>query len=382
MAHVERIAAGLVNQTATMKICVLGTRGFPHIQGGVERHCECLYPRMAAMSDVHITVFRRKPYVSETPDVPFIRFIDLPSTRLKGIEALVHSFLATCYTIFLHPDVAHVHNIGPAFFSPLLRLFGIPVVLTFHSPNYEHSKWGKLGKAFLRLSERLAFAAATSIIFVQAAQREKTAPDIRAKSACIPNGIEPPPALDAEPLPPFQLAPQRYVLAVGRITPEKGFDDLIQAYPTISDIPLVIAGGSDSEPDYFERLKKLAKGKNIRFVGSVMGNRLYRLYRHARLFVLPSHNEGFPLVLLEAMSFSLDILASDIPANRALHLTNEHYVPCRNIPALAKAIQQHLQGPVHSFDYDLSGYRWERICKETLGVLRKASRHPPEKSDY
>ena len=46
-----------------MRIAVIGTRGFPDIQGGVERHCECLYPRFGGFVEA-IKVYRRRPYLS------------------------------------------------------------------------------------------------------------------------------------------------------------------------------------------------------------------------------------------------------------------------------------------------------------------------------
>jgi len=46
-----------------MKIGVIGTRGFPGIQGGIETHCMELYTRIGANSDHRITVYRRKPYL-------------------------------------------------------------------------------------------------------------------------------------------------------------------------------------------------------------------------------------------------------------------------------------------------------------------------------
>lgn len=119
-----------------MKISVLGTRGFPKIQGGVEKHCESLYPLFNAK--YQITVYRRKPYVNSDKTYPNIKFIDLPSTKIKGFEAVFHSFLATLSACFGKSDVVHIHNIGPALFAPLLRLSGKKVVLTYHSPNYEH----------------------------------------------------------------------------------------------------------------------------------------------------------------------------------------------------------------------------------------------------
>ena len=124
-----------------MKIFVLGTRGFPNIQGGAEKHCEQLYPFMS--KEVEVTTFRRKPYVEKNAPQKWenISFVDLPSTKIKGLEALFHSFLSAIYSIFKRPDIVHIHNIGPGLVTPLLRLFGIKVVVTYHSPNYEHKKW-------------------------------------------------------------------------------------------------------------------------------------------------------------------------------------------------------------------------------------------------
>lgn len=93
-----------------MKISVLGTRGFPKIQGGVEKHCESLYPLFNAK--YQITVYRRKPYVNSDKTYPNIKFIDLPSTKIKGFEAVFHSFLATLSACFGKSDVVHIHNIG------------------------------------------------------------------------------------------------------------------------------------------------------------------------------------------------------------------------------------------------------------------------------
>ena len=62
-----------------MKIAILGIRGFPGLQGGVEKHCEDLYPRMP--DDVDIRVYRRRPYLdaeSLSARYAHIKFVDLP----------------------------------------------------------------------------------------------------------------------------------------------------------------------------------------------------------------------------------------------------------------------------------------------------------------
>ena len=175
-----------------MRIAVIGTRGFPDIQGGVERHCECLYTRFGTSVE-SIKVYRRRPYlssISKAAQYSRITFVDLPSTRIKGLEAVLHTFLCCMHLLFHRVDVVHVHNIGPGMFSPLLRLFGMKVVITYHSANYEHKKWGGFAKSILRMSESLSFKFANKIVFVNKFQMQKAPQSIQAKSVYIPNGID------------------------------------------------------------------------------------------------------------------------------------------------------------------------------------------------
>lgn len=357
-----------------MRICVLGMRGFPFVQGGVERHCESLYPLFG--KECRFVIFRRKPYIKQealSVSYPNIRFIDLPSTRIKGFETLFHSFLATVLSIWQKPDIVHIHNIGPAFFSPLLRLCGIKIVLTYHSPNYEHDKWGFVGKSVLRASEKIALKMADAILFVNKFQMEKYSEQIRKKSCYIPNGIsECQRSNDTECLKQWHLVPQKYILSVGRITPEKGFDCLIKAFNRIADksYKLVIAGGIEAEGSYAKYLREIADPGRTVFTGFVYGEKLRQLYSHARLYVLASYNEGFPLVLLEAMNYRLDILASDIPACHLVEMDEDNYFPVGNEVLLAEKIQERCADNVKFLSYDISAFRWDAICKRVADVYK------------
>ena len=355
-----------------MRICVLGTRGFPFVQGGVERHCESLYPLFS--DEFQFVIFRRKPYIKQEASsisYPNIRFIDLPSTRIKGVETLFHSFLATVLSIWQKPDIVHIHNIGPALFSPLLRLCGIKVVLTYHSPNYEHDKWNKVGKSVLRLSEKIALKMADAILFVNKFQMGKYPDRIREKSYYIPNGISKcERSSRIEYLKEWGLVPRKYILSVGRITPEKGFDCLIKAFNRIqdTDYKLVIAGGTETESLYEKQLKKIANERVV-FTGFVYGEKLRQLYSHAGLFILASYNEGFPLVLLEAMSYQLDILASDIPACHLIEMNEDSYFSVGDDVILADKIQKRC-GNVKVVGYDISAFSWNAICEQVATVYK------------
>ena len=95
---------------------------------------------------------------------------------------------------------------------------------------------------------------------------------------------------------------------------------------------------------------------------------------HSRLFILPSSHEGLPISLLEAMSYGLDTLVSDIPANRLaqllpsdffhLDMTDTHTDLARLRDALEAKTRQ--EPPLRN--YDLTPYNWDHIAQQTLGV--------------
>ncbi len=358
-----------------IRIMVTGTRGIPEIQGGVERHCQSLYPRMKG---VDITIARRRPYINRHTDIswPSISYLDLPSTRIKGFEAVWHTFLATIVAIFRRPDIVHTHNIGPGLFIPLLKLFRIPVVMTYHSANYEHAKWGKAAKRLLRFAESVSLRYADHIIFVNKAKRATFSQKILDKSTWMPNGVESQQHSSAhDKIDSFGLKPGEYLLAVGRITPEKGFEYLVQA---VQDMPAVsqvaIVGGADHDTEYLDRLHALDKKGKAVFTGALTGEALRQLYSHARLFVLSSVNEGFPLVLLEAMAYKLPVIASDIPATDIPQLQIRQKFRAGDVMALRQAITSALAVDATVASYDLTEYNWEKIAARTEQILRQNTR--------
>lgn len=354
-----------------MRVCVIGTRGFPQIEGGVEKHCESLYTSME--KDIEMIVFRRKAYVKSDIHYEGIRFIDLPSTKIRGVETVIHSFLASLYAIAIHPDIVHYHNIGPALFAPLIKLCGIGIVLTYHSPNYEHKKWGGFAKRLLKFSEKVAFRCADKIIFVNRFQMEKNQRSIRQRSVYIPNGISTPNLTKKlDHLDALSLEAGRYILSVGRITPEKGFDTLIRGFKAakLQGYKLVIAGGVEFENGYMQELKGLCEDAQVTFTGYVYGETLAQLYKNAVMYVLSSRNEGFPLVLLEAMSYGLDILVSDIPAAHLVDLDVEDYFPEGDYIALGKKIRTKLDG-CKKRTYDLSAFDWGWIAGQVEAIYKE-----------
>ena len=142
----------------------------------------------------------------------------------------------------------------------------------------------------------------------------------RAKTTVIFGGA------DTKRFSPEGDSPRSGVLFVGRLTPHKGIDRLIEALPGKASLTIAGTPGHDPDPperDYPLHLHRLAASRNVRFVGTVEEAALPLLYRRARVLVLPSVHEtcygkhvAIPellgLSLLEAMASGTPVIASKV----------------------------------------------------------------------
>ncbi len=357
-----------------MKIVVTGTRGIPGILGGVETHCEELFPRIAAMGH-DITVIRRSCYVTpgnRISEYKGVHLKDIFAPRKKSLEAIVHTFLAVVAARRMNPDILHIHAIGPSIMAPLARLLGMKVVVTHHGPDYDRGKWGRLAKTVLKAGERMGVRYSHKIIVISKVIASLIAEKYhRLDSVLIYNGVPTPiPVQSSDFIQSLGLTSGRYVVAVGRFVPEKNFHQLISAF-SASDLErqgfrLAIAGDADHPDHYSESLKAQAREHHVILTGFIKGEPLAQLLSHAALFVLPSSHEGLPISLLEAMGHKQDVLVSDIPANRLPQLMQDDFFPVGNEKALADALRRKLAATRKGREYDLSPYNWDTIAHQTI----------------
>lgn len=385
-----------------MKIVVTGTRGIPNIMGGVETHCEELFPRIAAKG-FDVTVIRRSSYVRDSlTEWKGVKLVDIESPKKKSFEAIIHTFRAINEARRLGADVLHVHAIGPALLVPYAKMFGMKTVFTHHGPDYDRDKWGATAKAVLKLGERMGCTFADEVIVISDVIRNLIKQKYgRTRNVhLIYNGVSQPEVCDyPEYFEELGIEKGKYILGMCRFVPEKRLHDLVEAFARISPslaLPrgeeaqsgskgnassptggvgggckLVLAGDTDFEDDYSSGLKEMARKNGVVLTGFIKGRKLHSLLTNCRAYCLPSSHEGLPIALLEAMSYGVKVIVSDIPANKEVDLPDSDYFPVGNVDALAEKLKAVISQPLQHIDYDMRKYDWEKIADQVAEVYRE-----------
>lgn len=322
-----------------MRIAMIGSRGIPAGCGGVERVTEELTSELAARGH-DVIVYSRPWYVRHLPAPSAGRRILTPGLGGKHLDTVTHTATAVFDCLRRGVDVVHVHSPGPAVLSWLPAAAGLPIVFTVHAPDWRRDKWSPLARSVLRAGLACGMHVADAVTAVGRELADELAQRFARPVRWIPNGVRPAAPRPPDGLAAWRLTPERYILYVGRIVPEKRLDVLIRAWRRAAPaVPLVVAGPFH-ETAYGRRCFRDAP--DVRFLGSLRGEALAVLYSHAAVVVQPSALEGMSLVLLEAAAYRRCIIAANIPANLTTMGRSIVYFPVDNVAELAEAIRRYV----------------------------------------
>lgn len=363
-----------------MKIAMFGHKHIPSREGGVEIVVQELSSRMAVLGH-EVICYNRGSTAAKQTEYQGVRLKTVPTVNKKGLAAVTSSFFAALAVCFSNADVCHIHAEGPAFMSFLPKLFGKRVIVTVHGLDWQREKWKSgFGAKYIRWGEKMAVRFADEIIVLSRNVQEYFRDTYGRETHYIPNGVELPEYMAPQQITEqFGLEKDGYILYLGRLVPEKGVHNLIEAFSkTQTEKRLVIAGGSSDTDAYVERLKaKAFEDSRILFIGFVQGRLLEELYSNAYLYVLPSDLEGMPLSLLEAMSYGNCCVVSDIP--ECTEVVEDHAVtfPKGDVAALTaclqllcsdeKQVQFYREG---ASDFICAKYNWDDVTKKTLELYQ------------
>ncbi len=369
------------HKEAKLHVMALGLRGMPNVPGGIEVHASELYPRLRELGAT-VTVLGRRPYrpVGGPDEWRGVTIRWILSPRIQGIEALIHTFLGVLYAAVRRPDVLHIHAIGPWLWVPLAKIFGLKVVVTHHGQDYLREKWNPPARALLRLGERLGVTFADERIAISHEIREFLRVKFGREAVLIPNGVGDLRRVSERSLvDKYGLTPQRYVIQVSRLVPEKRQHDLIAAFNAaqLSGWKLVLVGGAQGSQRYADSLRKQYEGNHaVVCTGFLSPPEVQELLSHAGVFALPSSHEGLPIALLEAMKMGIPVLASNIEANLEVGLDSASYFPLGDTSALsarlrdlAAATPDEREAVATQLQLACARYDWDLIAKSTMRIM-------------
>lgn len=365
-----------------LRVAMIGQRGVPATFGGVEHHVEEIGARLAARGH-EVSVYCRTNYGCDHPSkYRGMHLRHLPTLPTKHFDAIAHSGVSTLAALARRHDIIHYHALGPGLVAPLPRAIGrARVVQTVHGLDDQRAKWGRGAQSVLRAAQWMSAHVPDTTIVVSRALAEHYAAHHDLRAVYIPNGVtEPTPRPAAAIRERFGLERGGYLLFVGRLVPEKAPDLLVRAFRQLpAPVKLVIAGGSAYTDGFVADLHRLgAEDPRVIFTDYVYGSLLAELYSNAAAFVLPSRLEGLPLTLLEAASYGLPVVASDIsPHMEVLGFegAGQRLFPSGDERELAAALDRVLADPAGERagaaalrGRVLSSYRWDQVTTATEDV--------------
>jgi glycosyltransferase involved in cell wall biosynthesis len=134
-----------------------------------------------------------------------------------------------------------------------------------------------------------------------------------------------------------------YILYVGRLAPQKGLDDLLTAFQIvvtqIKGVRLILAGNGPEEARLQKNADELGISDAVDFIG--FQKNIAHWYSHACVVVLTSYYEGFPNVLVEAITCGTPVVAFDCPSGPSeiiVEKQNGILIPGRNVHQFAEAL--------------------------------------------
>lgn len=304
-----------------MKIGMIGRSIPPFDRGGIQTHIAELSRAIANKGiDTHVFIVgegSKKPGNELTLKHLFVHPIRcVPLPRLTLGEYVSYSLNCARHIRRYNLDLVHGHSMYSFGYALTKKL---PYVATLHGTQYNEFKNSLLYGASPNhiitdfssmLMERYSGKRADRVIVVSQDNRRDVISQYEIpeeKIVTIPNGVN---------VSRFQpsTCDSKTVIFVGRLHERKGIDKLLESFSKVlaeqPEVVLKIVGSGEDEARLKSLARKLKLGnKNVKFLGFVPEKALPELYSNSSIFVLPSHYEGFGIVLIEAMSAGLPLVS-------------------------------------------------------------------------
>ena len=346
---------------------VIGARGIPDVEGGVEKNAERLFPLIASRR-WKVCLAGLKPY-TQTGEYRGVSLWCAPSLGISKIDRWLYAIGALVKAFRMRPDIVHFARLESAQLLWVYKLTGCKIAVRYGADCHARPWSGPRNWAMRWAQYQLRWA--DRIIAVTPALGRKLQAMVALPNVhVIGNGVDRP-----EMFPEGSGAPVtgEYMLFVGQISQKKNIHSLISAFRVFAkshpQMQLVIVGDWSKSAD--RRKIEALDDDRIVMLGSLPRSELAPLYRDARFFVNPSVREDHSNTLLEAISFGCPVLLSDLPENRDLRLNAKHYFNPGNVRSMVSALNRaHANPDVFRVGADRFPH-WDKIADQTIHVYEK-----------
>ena len=307
--------------------------------GGSERHLLALLPALAARGFEPVFVGLDDPAWDPSG---FYGALTVPALRLRSARD-VDPLLFARLVRSLRADVVHTHLVHADLYGGLAaRLRGAHLVTTKHNDDpFRTGPFRYVERGLAKLADR--------VIAITDSLRAFTIERVGVPAANVQTihyGLDGLPAAWGENAPNDVPQDARVLLAVSRLTQQKGVDVAIRALAELPTDTVLVVLGEGPERDELERLARgLGVEQRVVLPGRVPDVAAW--LQRARVFVHPARWEGFGLGVLEAMLAGLPVVASNVSSLPELVADGETglLVPPDDAAALARGIVDALERP-------------------------------------
>ncbi len=238
------------------------------------------------------------------------------------------------------------------------------------------SVMGKIIRLVLRLQAKILVQGNSWLPYLEHAGVEKK------KTRVVANWLAPGKLLSDQPRVVRSMASVRFIF-VGWVVKEKGLYELISACEALryqgKPFHLLLVGGGTLESEILQRVETSGLERALRLTGWVAPDEVATLLDSSDVFVLPSHFEGFPNALIEAMAHGLPVISTTVGAipDTVVDAYNGFLVAPTDEVGLANAMQRYIDNPrlitehsAHALQTVAERHDLRRNCSALLGLLK------------
>lgn len=298
-----------------MKIAIVSTRGIPNRYGGFEELAEHLSVSLAKNGH-EVTVFNPHHHPNRAALYKEVRRVMVfDPTFLGAAGQFIYDALSIIQCWKIRPQI--VLQLG--YTSSAIWFWMLPpktkIITNMDGMEWQRSKYNRLTKSFLRLSEWLAAKTSHLLVADHLEIQRYLQTKFVSQTVFIPYGAAVPKSFDPKRLAPFKVAPQQYYLVVARMEPENNIQMILEGYlKSPQSHPILIVGNITNK--HGRKWQKKFSHPKIHFIDGVYHKPTLNALRHFATYYLHGHSVGGTNpALLEAMACGCRILAHQNPFN-------------------------------------------------------------------